>query len=171
MPDLVIRPAVAGDLPAVAQLYAWYVANSVVTFDLEAKSLEGWQERLADLSRRGLPFLVGRVDDELVGYAYVAPWRDRAAYRLTVENSVYLAPEHTGRGHGRRLLTALLDATRAAGAREVVAVISDSDASVGLHRSVGFRDAGRLTQVGFKHGRWLDVVLLQLSLAREGWPS
>jgi phosphinothricin acetyltransferase len=100
------------------------------------------------------------------GYAYAAPWRPKPAYRHTVEDSVYLAPDRTGRGLGRRLLDALLTRCAQAGVRQVVAVIADTGdgASVALHRSFGFADVGRLTGVGRKHGRWVDTVLMQCDL-------
>jgi L-amino acid N-acyltransferase YncA len=106
---------------------------------------------------------VGRT---VVGYAYGGPWKERAAYRHTVENAIYLAPEARGRGVGRLLLDALLAACARAGVRQVIAVIADSGdpASARLHARSGFRMVGRLEQVGFKHGRWVDTVLMQRSL-------
>jgi L-amino acid N-acyltransferase YncA len=117
-------------------------------------------------SREGLPFLAAEVDGVALGYAYCAQWKPRPAYRHTVEDSVYLAPGATGRGIGGHLLDALLDRCADAGVRQVIAVISDDDAgaSLALHRNRGFADVGRLTSVGFKHGRWLDTLLLQRGL-------
>lgn len=170
--DLVVRPARVGDVPAVAEIFGWYVANSVATFEVEAPTAADWQQRLAALSAAGWPFLVGTVAGRVVGYCYVAPWRPKPAYRHTVESSVYVAPGEAGRGYGRTLLASLLAAAAAAGAYEVVAVIADSGspASASLHRALGFIDAGRLSRVGFKHGRWLDVTLLQASLPRNASP-
>lgn len=150
------------DLAAVAAIFAHYVTTSVVTFEEESPTVEDWGRKLA----QGLPFLVARSGDEVVGYAYASPWRPKPAYRHTVEDTVYLAPGRVGRGIGTALLGALLDECSAAGVRQVVAVIADtgSDASQALHRRLGFADAGRLTAVGFKHGRWVDTVLMQRTL-------
>lgn len=164
--DLVVRPAKAMDMPSVAAVFAYYVRHTAITFELDPPSIDAWRQRLAELDTAGWPFLVGVLDDHVIGYGYVGPWRSKPAYRHTVENSVYLEPGHVGRGHGRRLLARLLLAAAAAGAREVVAVIADSgsDASIALHRTVGFADVGRLRAVGYKHGRWIDIHLLQKSL-------
>jgi L-amino acid N-acyltransferase YncA len=104
---------------------------------------------------------------EVAGYGYCAPWKARPAYRHTVEDSVYLAPGAVGMGIGGGLLDTLLSDCASAGVRQVIAVIVDSygAASLALHRNRGFLDAGRLTAVGFKHGQWLDTVLLQRSIA------
>jgi len=143
------------------------VQTGVATFELTAPDAAEWQRRLHAVTGDGLPFLTATLDGRIAGYAYCAPWKPRPAYRHTVEDSVYVAPDAVGCGVGGRLLDALLaDCTRA-GVREVIAVIVDADgpASLALHRSRGFVDAGRLTAVGFKHGRWLDIVLLQRSLS------
>jgi len=105
----------------------------------------------------------------IAGYAYAGPWRRKPAYRLTVENSVFVAPGLTGAGIGRQLLTELLAQCAEAGLRQVIAVIADSGdpASAGLHRACGFTEAGRLTDVGYKHGRWIDTLLMQRTLGTE----
>jgi phosphinothricin acetyltransferase len=164
--ELVVRAAAWGDLESVAEIYAHYVEHSVVTFDLVPPTAEAWRLRLAELEGAGWPFLVGVVGDEVVGFGYVAPWRSRPAYRHTVENSIYLAPDRTGRGFGGRLLDELLLAAAASGAREVVAMVTDSGsaASMALHRRAGFDLVGRLREVGYKHDRWIDVNILQASL-------
>ncbi|MFF5206881.1 GNAT family N-acetyltransferase [Streptosporangium sp. NPDC000396] len=165
-----IRPATPGDLEAVTAIYAHYVTDTVVTFDEVAPTVPDWGRRLADLSDRGLPFLVVDVDGEIAGYAYASPWRPKPAYRHTVEDSVYLAPGWTGKGWGRALLEAVLSGCAKAGARQVVAVIADTgdDASAALHRALGFTHAGRLGGVGHKHGRWIDTVLMQCDLSVRG---
>lgn len=161
-----VRPAEPTDLPAVAGLFAHYVTHSVATFECDPPGPGDWAAKLADVRAAGWPFLVGAVAGRVVGFSYAAPWRAKPAYRYTVESTVYLAPGHTGRGHGRRLLAAVLDRAAQDGARQVVAVIADSGdpASAALHRALGFAEAGRLHAVGHKHGRWLDVVLMQRSL-------
>ena len=166
--DAVIGPASAGDLGLVAEIFAHYVTDSVVTFETEPPTVADWQARLDTLAGSGLPFLVARTGGEVAGYGYVSPWRPKPAYRHTVEDTVYLAPGATGRGLGRRLLAELLARAGQAGARQMVAVIAeagaDSEASIALHRALGFAHAGRLTAVGHKHGHWIDTVLMQRGL-------
>jgi L-amino acid N-acyltransferase YncA len=164
---LAVRPAVPADLPAVGAVYSPYVAGSVVTFETEPPDVAAWGARFDGLVARGLPFLVLESDGAVRGYAYAGPWKDRAAYRHTAENAIYLAPELRGRGAGTVLLRALLAACVRAGVHQVIAVIVDTGdrASMRLHARCGFREAGRLERVGFKHGRWLDTVLMQRSLA------
>ncbi|TDC52273.1 N-acetyltransferase family protein [Jiangella ureilytica] len=163
----VIRPATVADLPAVAAIFAHYVETSVVTFEETPPTVADWARKLADLDDHGLPFLVTAEADTgaVAGYAYAAPWRPKPAYRHTAENTVYLSPAHTGRGLGRSLVTALLDACTRTAVRQLVAVVVDEkgepNPSLALHRSLGFTEAGRLSAVGHKHGRWLDTVLLQ----------
>ncbi len=161
-----IRPAQADDMPTVAAIFAHYVNDTVITFEVLPPSTQDWCEKLFDLELLRWPFLVAIVDGQVVGYAYVMAWSPKPAYRHTVENTIYLAPEHTGRGYGQRLLTDLLTRARAVGTRQVLAVIADTGnpASVALHRRAGFEDVGRLRNVGFKHGQWLDTVLMQSSL-------
>jgi L-amino acid N-acyltransferase YncA len=158
-----VRPATVGDLDAVTAIYAPYVASSVITFETEAPDAAAWRTRFDAVVGRGLPFLVATSGSRVVGYAYAGPWKERAAYRHTVENAIYLAPDARGRGIGVVLLEALLDACAEAGAHQVITVIADGggSASMRLHVRCGFREAGRLEQVGFKHGRWLDTVLMQ----------
>jgi phosphinothricin acetyltransferase len=165
--DILIRRTTQADLDAIGAIYAHHVETGVATFELTAPDLPEWQRRFDAVTSAGLPFLTATLDGEIVGYAYCAPWKPRPAYRHTVEDSVYVAPQAVGRGVGGYLLDALLAECASAGVREVIAVIVDADgaASVALHRNRGFVDAGRLTAVGFKHGRWLDTVLLQRSLS------
>lgn len=161
-----IRSAIASDCAAVARLYAGYVRDSLATFELVAPSEHDWQVKLRDLDGVGLPFLVVLKGDELVGYALATPWRPRPGYRFTVEDSIYIHPQHLGLGLGRRLMSELIAALRSWGARQVIAVIADSGelASPALHLSAGFQEVGRLRQVGFKHDRWVDTLLFQLTL-------
>lgn len=163
---IAIRPTAPGDLDAVGEIYAHHVRTSVATFELTPPDRSEWLQRLRTVVAHRLPFLTATLDGEVAGYAYCAPWKTRPAYRHTVEDSVYVAPHAVGRGVGGRLLDALLTECARSGVREVIAVIVDADgaASLALHRNRGFIDAGRLTAVGFKHGRWLDTLLLQRSL-------
>jgi L-amino acid N-acyltransferase YncA len=165
--DIVIRPTSPGALEAIDEIYAHYVRTGVATFELTPPDPSEWLQRLQAVARHGLPFLTAILDGEVAGYAYCTPWKTRPAYRHTVEDSVYVAPHALGRGVGGRLLGALLEDCARSGVREVIAVIVDADgaASLALHRNRGFVDAGRLSAVGYKHGRWLDTLLLQRSLA------
>ncbi|MFG2887576.1 GNAT family N-acetyltransferase [Streptomyces sp. NPDC048297] len=164
--ESVIRPAVVADLGAVAEIFTHYVRHTVITFEETPPSVAVWHQRLDDLAAQGLPFLVAELSGEVVGYAYAAPWRPKPAYRHTVENSIYLAPDRTGRGLGGALLEALLAACAQTHVRQMIAVIADADteASVALHRRFGFTDVGRLTAVGYKQNRWIDTVLMQRTL-------
>jgi L-amino acid N-acyltransferase YncA len=165
---LTIRPTTPDDLSAIGTIYAHHVHTGVATFELAAPDAAEFRRRLDAITGAGLPFLTAMLDDRIAGYAYCAPWKNRPAYRQTVEDSIYVAPDAVGCGVGGRLLDSLLAECTGAGVREVIAVIVDADgvASLALHRNRGFVDAGRLTSVGFKHGRWLDTLLLQRSLSR-----
>ena len=164
--EFTVRAVVSTDLGPVAAICAHYVATTVTTFEEAPPTAPDWQRRLEDLARRSLPFLVAEENGTVCGYAYASPWRPKPAYRYTVEDTVYISPAHTGRGLGRALLGALLAGCEQAGARQVIAVIADtgSDASVQLHRRLGFTHAGLLRRVGRKHGRWIDTVLMQREL-------
>ncbi|OBB24286.1 acetyltransferase [Mycolicibacterium peregrinum] len=168
MANTVVRATSPDDLDAISAIYAHHVETGVATFELIPPHREEWESRLATARMSELPFLTATLDDAIVGYAYCSPWKLRPAYRHTVENSIYLAPQTAGRGIGTLLLQGLLDGCTAAGIREVIAVVVDTDeaaASLALHRKHGFDEAGRLRAVGYKHGRWLDTVLLQCSLS------
>jgi L-amino acid N-acyltransferase YncA len=161
-----VRPTSRHDLGAISDIYAHHVRTGVATFELTAPDPTEWQRRFDAVISPGLPFLTATLDGEIVGYAYCAPWKPRPAYRHTVEDSVYVAPHAVGRGVGGYLLDSLLADCASVGVREVIAIIVDADgaASLALHRNRGFVDAGRLTSVGYKHGQWLDTLLLQRSL-------
>jgi L-amino acid N-acyltransferase YncA len=165
--DVTIRPAAPDDLDAIGEIYAHHVRTGVATFELDAPDVAELHRRFHAVTTAGLPFLTATLDGVVAGYAYCTPWKARPAYRHTVEDSVYLAPHAVGCGIGGRLLDGLLDDCTRVGIREIIAVIVEADgaASLALHRSRGFVDAGRLKAVGLKHGRWLDTVLLQRSLA------
>ncbi|MBG6239632.1 phosphinothricin acetyltransferase [Mycetocola sp. CAN_C7] len=162
-----IRDAELADLPHIREIYNYYVANSVVTFDEDKMSLAKWKSKFAHLQKLGMPFIVAESPNKVIlGYALVSPWKEKRAYRFTVENSIYLGPASTGKGLGRVLLAELIERSRAAGLKEILAVISDkgAEASIALHESFGFTEIGRMGRVGFKFERWLGTVLLQKSL-------
>jgi phosphinothricin acetyltransferase len=161
-----VRPSGDDDMPAITAIYAHHVRHGTASFETEPPSLQEMIRRRAENLAKDMPYLVAEAAGEVVGYAYAGPYRPRAAYRDTVEDSVYLRPELTGRGIGRRLLPAVIAACEQRGLRQMVAVVGDSAnvASVRLHQSFGFRVVGVLEAVGFKHGKWLDTVLLQRRL-------
>lgn len=161
-----IWPADAGDVAAIAAIYRHHVLHGSASFETEPPTVEEMDRRRAALVAGDYPCLVAADADEILGYAYVGPYRPRAAYRNTVENSIYLRPDAAGRGLGGKLLAALIAAAEARGFRQMVAVVGDSAnlASVRLHERHGFRLVGVLRSVGYKHGRWLDLVLLQRAL-------
>jgi len=165
--SFVIRDATAADMPDVRAIYNHYVANSTVTFDETPVTQAQQRAKFLKGEKHGWPFLVAATPNgEIVGYASVAGYRDRSAYRYTVEDSIYLGPAATGKGVGKALLTELIARAKAAGLKEIVAIIADSgaDASIGLHTSLGFREVGRMGRVGYKFGRWLGTVMMQKSL-------
>ena len=162
-----LRAAEAKDCFAICEIYNFYIQNSVVTFDEQTMELTQWEEKLAYLDKQNLPFIVAESDSgEILGFAYVAPWRQKSAYRTTVEDSIYLRAAAAGKRIGTKLLEELLDLSKKAGIKEVVAVISDSGAesSVRLHEQFGFKKQGHLAKVGFKFDRWLGTILMQKSL-------
>ncbi len=162
-----IRPAKTTDIPAITRIYAHAVEHGTASFELDAPDEAEMMRRMNDLVGKGMPYLAAEIDGVLRGYAYVGPFRTRPAYRLTVEDSVYIAPGIQRRGIGRALLAALIEAAEARGFRQMIAVIGDSAnqaGSIRLHEALGFRPIGILENVGFKHGRWLDSVLMQRAL-------
>lgn len=162
---MILRPATHADLSAIRAIYAHAVTHGTASFELTPPDEAEMTRRFLALMDGGYPYLVAE-DGRLLGYAYAGPYRPRPAYRWTVENSVYVSPEAKGSGVGRALLAALIEAAEAKGYRQMIAVIGDSDnaPSIGLHRALGFEHVGTFRSVGFKHGRWLDSVLMQRSL-------
>lgn len=165
-PSTLIRPGVEGDVPAITAIYAWNVEAGTGTFELEAPDAREMSRRYQEVVDEGLPWLVAEQDGRVVGYAYANHFRPRRAYRFCLEDSIYLAPEATGRRFGRLLLAELLARSEALGARQMLAVIGDSanTASIAVHQSLGFQSAGLLRSAGWKFDRWLDVVVMQRRL-------
>jgi L-amino acid N-acyltransferase YncA len=161
-----IRPAAAADIPAIAAIYAHHVLHGSATFEEVPPDEAEMARRHAAVTGRGLPYVVAEEAGRVVGYAYAAPYRERSAYRFTLEDSIYLDPAALRRGIGRALLERVVADSTALGARQMLAVIGDSGnaGSVGLHRSFGFREVGVAEAVGLKFGRWLDTVTMQLAL-------
>jgi phosphinothricin acetyltransferase len=149
------------------EIYNHYVANSTVTFDEDAQTLREMRKKFAHVEELQYPWIVATSPRNVIlGYAYVTPWKPKAAYRFTVENSIYLGPASTGKGLGTALMAELLSRAKAAGVKEVIAVIAEKGAevSVRLHEHFGFTEIGHMGKVGFKFGRWLGTYLLQKSL-------
>jgi phosphinothricin acetyltransferase len=164
---LIIRAATVADAAAIAAIYAPEVLGGTASFETIAPTPAEMAARITRVIDHGWPWLVAETEAGLLGYAYAAQFRDRAAYAQTCENSVYVAAAAHRQGVGRALLLALCDAARTAGFREMIAVIGDGSgniASLRLHAACGFREAGLLTSVGLKFGRWLDVAYMQKSL-------
>jgi L-amino acid N-acyltransferase YncA len=162
-----VRRALPADVPHMRAIYNHYVQNSTVTFDEDALTLAEMRAKFQLVEKLGFPWLVAESPrGEILGYAYVTPWKTKAAYRYTVENSIYLGAAATGKGIGRALMTELLAQAKAAGIKEVIAVIADrgADASIALHEKFGFVNQGHMGKVGFKFGRWLGTVFMQKSL-------
>lgn len=161
-----IRPSTEADLAAIGEIYRHYVANSTATFEIDLPTDLELAARRRSALGHGLPHLVAEVEGIVVGYAYASPYRPRPAYRFTVEDSIYLHPAHTGKGYGRQLLAALIAECEKGHSRQMIAVVGDSAnrASIQLHKSLGFREIGTLTNVGYKFERWIDTVLLQRPL-------
>ena len=155
-----------GHVAAVTTIYAHHVLHGLASFEIVPPSEKEMRRRRLDIVGRSYPYLVAECAGEVVGYAYAAPYRPQPAYRHTAENSVYLHPAWAGRGIGRQLMSALLVECEARGLQQIVAVIGDSAncASIGLHKTLGFREVGVLRSVGFKFGRWVDSVLMQRDL-------
>lgn len=165
--SFVIRAANAGDLPDIREIYNYYVTNSVVTFDEEIMSLRAWRAKFEYLDKLRMPFLVAASPSgQILGYALVSPWKQKRAYRFTVENSIYLRPAASGKGLGRKLLVELLNSSKEVGLKEIIAVIADrgAEASLKIHGDLGFKEIGRMGRVGFKFQRWVGTVILQKSL-------
>jgi L-amino acid N-acyltransferase YncA len=161
-----IRPAIAADLPAITSIYEQAVLYGTATFELTPPDLAEITRRFAALIDGGFPYLVAALEGRVVGYAYAGAYRPRPAYRFTVENSVYLAPSIHRRGIGLQLLQRLIAESEARGYRQMIAVIGDSAnaGSIGVHTRCGFKMIGTHPAVGFKFGRWLDTVMMQLAL-------
>ncbi|MEO5844521.1 MAG: N-acetyltransferase family protein [Caldimonas sp.] len=166
MTPILIRPSSADDVPAVTAIYGWHVRHGTGTFEIDAPSLDDMAGRREDVLAKGLPYLVLEEQGAVCGYAYASQFRPRPAYRFCLEDSVYVATDKAGRGFGRLLLAELLARCEAAGARQMLAVIGDSQnaSSIGVHLALGFAHTGTIRAAGWKFERWLDVVVMQRHL-------
>ncbi|WP_268800858.1 GNAT family N-acetyltransferase [Pseudomonas huanghezhanensis] len=170
--DLILRDARDDDMPAVQAIYAQHVIHGTASFELEAPLLAEMLRRRADILSHELPYVVAERAGEVVGYGYATLYRPRPAYRFTVEDSVYVRDGLGGLGIGQALLQLIIERCTAGGRRQMIAIIGNSEntASIRLHERMGFRQVGVFESVGFKHGRWLDTVLMQRPLG-EGAAS
>ncbi len=161
-----VRAAVDGDIAAIRAIYADHVEHGVASFELTATDEAEIARRRDAVIKAGLPYLVADIGGVVAGFAAAGPYRARPAYRHSIESTVYVDAACHGRGIGGALLSALIDSCEALGCRQMIAIIGDSEnaPSIRLHESQGFRRAGLLQSVGFKHGRWLDSIFLQRAL-------
>jgi len=166
MSNLIIRPAAPPDIAAITGIYADAVVHGTATFEIDPPDEAEIARRRQALIAKGYPYLVAECDGAVAGFAYAGPYRDRRAYDWCVEDSIYIAPQFHRRGIGRLLLTRLVTESQALGFRQMLGVIGDSanTASVAVHAAARFRLIGTFQSVGFKHGRWLDTVLMQRQL-------
>jgi L-amino acid N-acyltransferase YncA len=163
-----VRPATPADIPAITRIYAHAVRHGTASFELEPPDEAEMTRRQRALLDGGYPYLVAEIDGSVAGYAYAGPYRTRPAYRFSVENSIYVAPQAHRRGIGRVLLDALIVESEMRGYRLMIAVIGDSAQapSIALHRAAGFKMVGAFEGVGYKFDRWLDSVLMQRPLGK-----
>jgi len=163
-----IRDATAADIPDIQAIYAHHVLHGTGTFEEDPPSVEEMAKRFGKVINQGLAWLVATDATGVLGYAYYTQFRDRSAYRYALENSIYVRDDVRGQGVGKALVQQLIDRATAAGYRQMIAVIGDSEnvGSIGVHASLGFRHTGVLHASGIKFGRWLDVVYMQRALGR-----
>jgi L-amino acid N-acyltransferase YncA len=163
---VIIRTLTPGDLEPMRAIYAHHVEHGLGTFEETPPDADEFAGRAAAVAALGLPWLAAEAEGRIVGYGYASPYRPRSGYRFTVEDSIYVAPDHVGRGVGRALLAGVIERCAGADLRLMYAFIGDSEneASIGLHRSLGFEVSGVMRPAGFKFGRWIDVVVMQRRL-------
>lgn len=162
---MIIRDAVHDDLPAILEIHNDAIRTTTAIWDEHEVDLDDRREWFDVRRSAGLPVLVAEVDDHVIGFASYGPWRAKTGYRFTVENSVYVHPDHRGRGAANALMPALIEQARAGEVHAIVAGIEAANAgSIALHEKFGFRRVALLPEVGFKFGRWLDLAYFQLSL-------
>ena len=163
---MLIRPAAPRDIPAIQAIYAHHVLNGLASFEEAPPAVEEMRRRFDEVTGQGLPYLAAEYGGQVLGYGYCSLYRTRSAYRYTLEDSVYVKEGSHGKGIGKAVLAELILRCTALKYRQIIAVIGDSAnaASIGLHASLGFVRAGNLRSTGFKFGRWVDSVLMQLPL-------
>jgi L-amino acid N-acyltransferase YncA len=163
-----LRPARSEDIPAITRIYADAVINGTASFELTPPDEAEMTRRYAALVDNNYPYIVAELSGAIAGYAYAGPYRTRPAYNWTVEDSIYVAPQFHRRGIGLVLLKHLIAESEQRGFRQMIAVIGDSaqTASIGVHTAAGFAPVGVFRSIGYKHGKWLDTPLMQLTLGK-----
>jgi L-amino acid N-acyltransferase YncA len=163
---MIVRTATPSDTAAITAIYNHHVLHGLGTFEELPPTEADMAARMTAVQSKALPYLVAEEDGEVLGFAYAAPFRPRSAYRFTAEDSVYIAPRAIGQGVGKALLSKVIEACEAIGVRQLTAVIGDAGnaASIGLHGALGFKRTGSSRSVGYKHGRWVDIVFMQKAL-------
>lgn len=163
----VIRDFTLADIETITAIYTDAVLTGAGSYEVEPPTLDAMRQRFRDFAQQGFPILVAEKEGRVLGYAYASYFRVRPAYRWLAEDSIYIAPEAKGQGIGKLLLRELVERVKVLGFRQLLAVIGDGEQNIGsvrLHESLGFVHCGRIEGSGFKHGRWLDTVLMQLPL-------
>ena len=167
-----VRAATIADAEAIAAIYTFHVLNGTATFEIDPPSVADWQLKIETILAKGWPIVVAVDGALVVGYAYATQFRDRAAYRYSCENSIYIAADKRGQGVGKLLLTALVQRAEAFGFRQMLAVVGGAEpSSIAVHKSLGFRETGRMNAVGRKFEKWLDTVYMQLALGEGDGPT
>jgi L-amino acid N-acyltransferase YncA len=168
MQKIIIRPATPEDIAAITRIYADAVLNGTASFEIEPPDEAEMTRRQAALLNNGYPYLTAEIEGVVAGYAYAGPYRSRPAYKWSVEDSIYVAPAMHRKGIGGLLLRRLVAESEQRGFRQMIAVIGDSAqiGSIAVHERAGFNHIGTLRSVGFKHGKWLDTVLMQRALGK-----
>lgn len=162
-----IRKVREQDAGAIAAIYAHHVLHGTASYDMEPPSADDTLAKIRRILGASWPFLIADEDGQVAGYAYATQFRDRAAYAWTCENSIYVHPDRQGRGIGKSLLRELCRSSEEFGFRQMIAVIGGAEpASIALHDACGFNEVGRLRAAGWKHGRWLDNVYMQMALGK-----
>lgn len=166
-----VRTALETDLPAILEIYNDAVLNTTAVYDYEAHTLEMRKQWFRIKEAQGFPVFVAEENGNIVGFSSIGPWRALAAYKYSVENSIYVAAGERGKGIGKKLLEPLIEAAKELDLHTIVAGIdATNEVSIKLHRSFGFTEVGQFKQVGFKFGRWLDLTFMQLLLKTSEQP-
>ena len=163
---LTIRPSHENDIPAITEIYSYYVLNSTCTFEITPPTIDEMASRRADVLKKNMPYLVGEVENLIVGYTYCTWFKPRAAYRFSAESTIYLAKDMCGKGFGRQLLNALIREAELVGVRKMIATIGDSanGRSVGLYHAAGFSHVGTFKSCGWKFNQWLDTIFMERNI-------
>lgn len=165
--DITIVPCQKGDLEQIQNIYSYYVLNTLSSFEIVPPSLDKMVAHFEMLKSKKLPFLVMKKGNDILGFTYASPFRERLGYRFVIENSIYIKPDYNGRGYGSLLMEELIKESKKLGYANMVAVIADNNScqkSLQLHKKFGFEQVGTLKKVGHKFDQWINVILLQKNL-------